>query len=111
MSLWTDPARRGSRFGEERPGAARAEAVERIKSWTRARFALRDEDLVLVNEEATREPGFPPVETHVGFWSADGTRHRYRVFRPVEEVQESDLPPAWMKERLAADPGFECSCC
>jgi hypothetical protein len=111
VSLWSDPARPGSRFAEGARSAARAEAVARVKAWTRSRFALRDEDTILVNEEVTSAPGFPPVETHVGFWTADGTRHRYRVFRAIEEVRESDVPPAWMKGTLAGDPGFECSCC
>jgi len=111
VSLWSDPGRAGSRFGEGGRGAARAEAVQKVKAWTRERFGLSDEDTILVNEEASNAPGFPPIETHVGFWTADGTRHRYRVFRAVDEVRESDVPPAWMKEALAADPGFECSCC
>ena len=111
MSLWSDPSRAGARFGEARRGASRAEAVERLKAWTRERFGLRDDDTILVNEEASSAPGFPPIETHVGFWTGDGTRHRFRVFRAVEEVQESDVPPAWMKDTLARDPGFECSCC
>ncbi|HZZ91496.1 MAG TPA: hypothetical protein VFE23_02985 [Usitatibacter sp.] len=111
MSLWSDPAGAGARFGEARRGAQRAASVEQLKAWTRERFALRDEDTILVNEEASREPGFPPIETHVGFWTADGTRHRFRVFRPIEQVNEGDIPPAWMKDTLAGDPGFQCSCC
>jgi nitrate reductase delta subunit len=110
VSLFGEAAS-GGRFTEQRGGAIRAQAVERIKAWTRERFALRDEDTILVNEEATREPGFPPVETHVGFWTSDGTRHRYRVFRRVEEVIESDIPPSWMRDALAGESNFECSCC
>jgi hypothetical protein len=51
------------------------------------------------------------VETHVAFWTADGTRHRYRVFRAVEDIEEGDVPPAWLKDSLAGDGGFQCSCC
>jgi hypothetical protein len=112
VSLFGQPSSTsGGRFSTQRAGAARAEAVERIKAWTRARFGLREEDTLLVNEEATREPGFPPIETHVGFWTADGTRHRYRVFKPIEQVTESDVPPAWMQASLAGEPSFQCSCC
>ena len=111
MSLWSNPGSSASRFATGERGPERAEAVERIKSWTRGRFGLGDGDVIVVNEETPNEPGFPAFETHVAFWTADGTRHRYRVFRRVEQVEESDVPPAWMKERLANDPGFQCSCC
>ena len=109
MSLWSDPA--AGRFGAQGRGRGRSQAVERIKQWTRERFGLREEDTILVTEVAGTEPGFPAIETHVGFWDAEGTRHRFRVFRPVEEVTEGDVPPAWMKATLSGEQGFTCSCC
>jgi hypothetical protein len=88
-----------------------AAAVERLKDWTRARFSLGEEDTVVVQENACALPGFPPEETLVVFWTGDNTRHHFKVFRPVEQVLEADVPPSWMREALAAVQGLECSCC
>jgi nitrate reductase delta subunit len=109
MSLWTDPGRR-SGPGAQRKGPGHLEAVERVKQWTRERFALQDGDIVVVTEVERTWPGFPPRETQVGFWTADGTRHHFRVFKPAGEVVEEDLPPAWLRKALAND-GFDCECC
>lgn len=108
MSLWTDS---GARFGPSRKGLARVEAVERLKDWTRARFALAPADVVVVTEVASGLPGFPPLQTAVAFWTADGTRHHFTVFRPVESVAEADIPPVWLKASLALSEGIECACC
>jgi hypothetical protein len=109
MNLWSDAGRRAGP-GAARKGAGHLEALERLKAWTRERFALGDGDTVMVAEVERSLPGFPPRETQVGFWTADGTRHHYRVFKPAAEVVQADLPPAWMKRALA-DDGFDCECC
>ena len=111
MSLWADIAEPGTRFGPLRKGPGHLDAVERLKDWTRARFALGDADTVVVSELARVLPGFPPLETVVAFWTADGTRHHFKVFKPVEGVVEEDLPPAWLKDALALSEGVECACC
>lgn len=99
-----------SRFEPEGRGGARATAIEHIRDWTRERFALEAADTIVVTENARALPGFPPRETVVGFWTADGTRHHYRVFKPVEDVIPEDLPPSWLRASLAWD-GFDCDCC
>ena len=111
MSLWADATGVQAAFGGMRKGVAHLEAVERVKDATRARFALRDEDTVLVTEGVPTLPGFPQHETKVVFWTADGTRHHFKVFKPVEDVAEADVPPAWMRETLTGAEGVECSCC
>ena len=111
MTLWADASRASAAFGGMRKGVAHLEAVERVKDTTRSRFALREEDTVLVAEGATTLPGFPPHETKVVFWTADGTRHHFKVFKPVEEVGDADVPPAWLRESLTGAEGLECSCC
>ena len=111
MTLWADASRAGAAFGAMRKGIGHLEAVERVKDATRARFALREDDTVLVSETAATLPGFPPHETKVVFWTADGTRHHFKVFKPVEEVGDTDVPPAWLRESLTAAEGVECSCC
>ena len=84
-------------------------ATERVREWTRARFALTDET-VMVSELACSVPGCPPIETHAVFWTAAG-RHHFKIFKPLAQVTEDDLPPAFTKNALVALEGFECDCC
>ena len=86
------------------------EALDRVRAWTRARFALPEDAAILVAEIACAVPGCPPLETVIAFW-ADGQRHHTKVFKPVAEVAEDDLPPRWMKPALAVPEGFGCDCC
>ena len=111
MSLWADTGDSGARFGAARKGPAHLDAVERLQDWTRGRFALAADETVVVSEIASALPGFPPLETSVAFWTVDGTRHHFRVFKPVEGVIEEDLPPAWLKDSLALSEGVDCACC
>jgi nitrate reductase delta subunit len=110
VSLWTDPGSPGA-FGTFRKGPEHLEAVERLKEWTRGRFQLADEETILVSEIARTLPGCPPLETVVAFWTADGTRHHFKVFKPVVDVADDDVPPAWLKDSLALSEGIECACC
>ena len=110
MSLWSDAVAPRTGPGAARQGIEHVEALEQVKQWTRERFALGADETVMVAEVGRTLPGFPPRETQVGFWTADGTRHHFRVFKPVAAVAEADLPPAWMKKALAND-GFDCECC
>jgi nitrate reductase delta subunit len=85
-------------------------ALDRIRAWTRARFALPVDQTVMVSELACAVPGCPPIETHVVFWSDLG-RHHFKIFKPLAEVAEDDLPPAFMKNALVALDGVDCDCC
>ena len=85
-------------------------AVDRVRDWTRARFALTDDDTVMVSEVACSVPGCPPIETHLVFWTAAG-RHHFKIFKPLADVVEDDLPPAFMKNALVALEGIDCDCC
>ena len=84
--------------------------TERVRGWTRQRFALIDDETVMVSEIACGVPGCPPMETHVVFWTAAG-RHHFKIFKPLAAVSEDDLPPAFMKNALLALEGFDCDCC
>ena len=88
----------------------RAGALALVRGWTKARFALTDDETVTVSELACSVPGCPPIETHVVFWTAAG-RHHFKIFKPLAQVTENDLPPAFMKNALVALEGFECDCC
>jgi hypothetical protein len=90
----------------QRDGAA----LDRLRDWTRARFALSDDETVMVSEVACSVPGCPPIETHLVFWTAAG-RHHFKIFKPLADVVEDDLPPAFMKNALIALEGVDCDCC
>lgn len=109
MALWADPSR-ASRFQPGEADPARLAALDRLEAWTRERFGLAAGDTVVVTRRSSDLPGFPPEETVVGFWTPDGTRHHFRVFKGVEGVLPEDLPPAWLRDALAWD-GFDCDCC
>ena len=85
-------------------------AVDRVREWVQARFKLTDDETVMVSEVACGVPGCPPIETHVVFWTALG-RHHFKVFKPLADVAEDDLPPVFMKNALMWVEGAECSCC
>jgi len=87
---------------------SRADAASRVKSWTRGRFG---EVTVLVTELESGPPGFPPLHTVVAFWTAERRHYHFKVFKPLEQVEEADLPPAWYREALRVEPGVDCGCC
>jgi hypothetical protein len=101
-----------SPFEMMRPRGSRADgmASDRVRAWTRERFQLGEDETVMVSEVACAVPGCPPIETHVVFWTDQG-RHHFRVFKPLAEVAEDDLPPAFLKNALVWAEGLECSCC
>ena len=84
-------------------------ALDRVREWVRERFRLGDE-AILVAEVACAVPGCPPIETVIAFWSEE-RRHHFKVFKPVAEVTDADLPPYWMKRALAVSDDFQCECC
>jgi nitrate reductase delta subunit len=87
------------------------QALERVKEWTRERFKLSQETAILVSEIACTLPGCPPLETVVAFWTADEARHHFKLFKPVEEVLNDDLPFAWLMNSLAVPEGYDGECC
>jgi hypothetical protein len=95
-------------FDKKRPNDAAA--ADRVLDWARTRFALTDEETVMVSEMACGVPGCPPIETHLVFWTAAG-RHHFKIFKPLADVIEDDLPPAFMKNALIALEGVDCDCC
>jgi hypothetical protein len=97
-------------LGFSKKGSGDGVAADRVRDWTRTRFALTEDDTVMVSEIACSVPGCPPIETHLVFWTAAG-RHHFKIFKPLTEVIEDDLPPAFMKTALIWAEGLECSCC
>lgn len=94
-----------------RKGSDQLAAVERVEEWVRARFALADDAIVMVTEVSCKLPGCPPVETVVAFWTDESTRYRTKIFKPLGEVEEKDLPPKWYLPAMYDDGTIWCSCC
>src|SRR5262245_50444578 len=57
-------------------------AIDRVREWTRARFALAEDIAILVSEVACALPGCPPLETVIAFWEG-GLRYHFKIFKPV----------------------------
>ncbi len=97
-------------LGFIRKSGVSSEASDRLRDWTRARFALTEDETVMVSEVACAVPGCPPIETHLVFWTERG-RHHFKIFKPLAEISEDDLPPAFMKNALIASDELDCGCC
>ena len=63
---------------------------ERVRTWAREHFNLADGETIMVSELPCSDPGCPPVETHLVFWTQAG-RHQFKVFKPLAEVIPDDL--------------------
>jgi coenzyme F420-reducing hydrogenase gamma subunit len=97
-------------IGFRRQPPDHAAVAEQVRAWVRARFALPDEAVVMVAEVTCAVPGCPPLETVIAFW-IEAARHHFKVFKPLAEVVQDDLPPAWLKNALADQDGMGCECC
>ncbi|MGH6672730.1 MAG: hypothetical protein ACRECE_08655 [Xanthobacteraceae bacterium] len=96
------------RFTKQRP--EHGAALDRVRECTQTHFGLAEDETVMVSEVACAVPGCPPIETHIVFWTDQG-RHHFKIFKPLADVIEDDLPPAFMKNALTWIEGAECSCC
>ena len=93
-----------------RKSGADSAALDRVRAWTQARFKLTEDETVMVSEIACAVPGCPPIETHVVFWTTQG-RHHFKVFKPLADMAQDDLPPSFMKSALTWVEGIDCDCC
>jgi hypothetical protein len=98
-------------FGTTRKSPDHLKALDLVAAWTRARFNLAQDTAILVSEVACSLPGCPPLETVVAFWTEGNKRHHFKLFKPVVQVIEDDLPPSWMKNALVVPEDFGAECC
>src|SRR5690242_15545810 len=103
----TSRALRAGAFSHE-PG--QLEAIGRLKDGTRAHFDLDPDAVIMVAQLACTRPGCPPLETLVAFW-IEGRRHRFKIFKPMTDVDRSDFPPAWLRDFLASEEPRDDECC
>jgi nitrate reductase delta subunit len=99
------------RFGAFKSEPGHREALARVQEWTRERFNLPHDATILVSEVECKRPGCPPLETVIAFWTEEGWRHHFKVFKPVAQVALKDLPPAWLRDALCASGDDELDCC
>ena len=102
---------KSANFGFRRRPPGHAGAADRVREWTRERFGLPEDAAIMVAEVSCAVPGCPPLETVIAFWTENGKRHHFKVFKPVGDVVEDDLPPAWLKDALVDIEGIGCECC
>ncbi len=98
-------------LGSIRRSPAQQRALQQVEAWTRERFGLTDDAVVMVSEIQCALPGCPPLETVIAFWTAPDARHHCKVFKAVQDVLAEDLPYAWMKGSLRVPAGEGCDCC
>lgn len=98
----------GQVFARVKPVQAALADLDRIESLVRDRFALGEDQIVLISQEQLRQPGVPPVATTILFWDDAGQRHRLRLFAPCAEVRADDLPPPWLRLALRDDGVADC---
>ncbi len=98
-------------LGAAKKDAAHFAALDRIKEWTRERFKLAPSAPILVSEVACSVPGCPPLETVAAFWTGDGKRYQFKLFKPPEQVVRDDLPYSWLMKSLEAAEGAGLDCC
>jgi len=101
----------GSAFGTFAKGPAHVAAAARVEQWTRQRFGLGAEAVVIAAEIACQVPGCPPIETVIAFWTGDDRRYRFKIFKPVADVTGDDLPVSWLLPSLIDYGDLGCDCC
>ena len=67
--------------------------------------------MIIAAEITCQVPGCPPLETVIAFWTGEGTRYRFKIFKPVEAVVEDDLPVSWLLPSLVDYGDLGCDCC
>lgn len=82
--------------------------ISRIEVLVRERFKVASGEIVLVTQDPGNRPGFPLHETNVIFWK-QGKRYRLKVFDPVANVADADLPIGWLLPSL--EDNGEADCC
>ena len=98
-------------FGSFTNSPAHLDAVQRVEQWTRERFNLSGDVVIIAAEIQCQVPGCPTIETVIAFWSGEGTRYRLKIFKPVADVVEDDLPVSWLLPSLIDYGDLGCDCC
>lgn len=66
-------------------------AIDRVRGWLRATFALDDETTVSITELRCREPGCPPVESVIAIMRPGCSIERHTLAMPTAAISEADV--------------------
>ena len=94
-------------FRRLEPEKGTLDDISRVEGLVRERFAIGAADIILVSQDRGTKPGFPPIETNVVFWKSD-KRYRLKIFSPIVQVMDSDLPVRWLLPALEDTGEGEC---
>ena len=97
------------RFGLNTSESADEAHLEAVRGWTRRRFKLPADSVVLVAEVACRLPGCPPLETVVAFWTEDERRHQFKLYKRTVDVVYDDI--GWLMFSPTGHDGTQWDCC
>lgn len=89
------------------PGKNTLGDISRVEGLVRQHFSIPESEIILVSQDPGIRPGFPPQETNVIFWKAE-RRYRLKVFAPVADVQNADLPVRWLLPVLEDNGDIDC---
>lgn len=81
--------------------------LSRVETLVRERFGIPESEIILVSQDPGIRPGFPPAETNVIFWK-NRTRYRLKIFAPVADVMNNDLPVNWLLPSLVDNGDTDC---
>ena len=90
------------------PGKDTLDDISRVEVLVRERFRVPPSEIILVSQDPGTKPGFPPQETNVIFWKNE-KRYRLKIFSPVSNVMNADLPIGWLLPAL--EDNGEGGCC
>lgn len=89
------------------PAHDNLENISRVEMLVRDRFKVDGSEIILVSEDPGARPGFPPRETNVIFWKRD-KRYRLKIFSPVSQVTDTDLPIGWLLPSMEDNGDVDC---
>lgn len=74
--------------------ASEAEAMARIKSWTRMQLALPEVATITVSEIVCADPACPGTETVILVMAPGRKTRAFKLAKPADEVSEGELGAA-----------------
>lgn len=92
------------RFGEKQENL---QDLSRTENYVRLRFDVSNSDIVLITSDQSKLPGFPVQETNITFWK-DEVRYKIKIFKPVSEIEKSDIPVKWLLPALIDNGDGDC---
>ena len=81
--------------------------ISRVEDLIRRRYSVPGKKIVLVSQDPGMVPGFPQEETNIVFWK-DEKSYRLKVFLPVADVTDTDLPLSWLLPSLEDNGDADC---